>query len=40
MEIIEEVLLARDSTIKIEAVTWSYGPIRSHSYKEEIDEDE
>ena len=31
MSLIQEVLLVRDSSIKIEAASWRYGPIRSYS---------
>lgn len=32
MHLIQEVLLARDPNIKIEAVTWKYGPIQGEAY--------
>lgn len=34
MHLIQDVLLARDPSTRIEAVTWSYGPIQGEMYRD------
>lgn len=37
MKLIQGVLLERDPAIKIDAVTWSYGPTKDHFYRDDED---
>ena len=39
MQLIEEVLLARDANIKIEAVTWGGEPVTGYSHRRDPNDD-